>query len=289
MYNAPLYRPPSEAGSLILQLTLGCSHNSCTFCIMYRDKKFSVKNEFEWQEHVKQAKKYYPKAKRIFLADGNVLTVETNLLKEIIADLYKTFPNLERVTAYAGPKDLLRKSEEELKSLRKTGLQMLYLGVESGSGEVLKRVAKGVTPEQMIEAGQKAKDSGFKLSCTIISGLGGKELYKEHAIETARVISEINPDYLGLLTLLLDDRAPIVKQIEKGKLTLLTPKEIVSETHLLVKNLNLTRCIFRSNHPSNYLSLRGTLNEDKEKIIATLEKAMGFSEEDFRPEHWRAF
>ena len=285
-YDFPLYRPPSEADSLILQITLGCSHNKCTFCSMYKTKKYRVRTPLEIEEHLSWAKEYYPFASRIFLADGNVLAMETEQLKSIVERLYKEFPALERVTAYAGPKDILGKIEKELQALREAGLTMLYMGVESGSGRVLENVKKGVTPAQMIEAGQKAKQAGFKLSCMIISGLGGRELWEEHAVESARVISAIDPEYFALLTLLVEAGTALYAQVKRGEFLLLRPDEVINETKLMLENIELSRCVFRSNHPSNYLSLKGILNQDKDQLLEVLTKAQQ-SQIRLRPEGWR--
>lgn len=285
-YDFPLYRPPSESGSLILQITLGCSHNKCTFCYMYKTKKYRLKTLNEIEEHIRWAKEEYPNAKRIFLADGNVLAIDTPVLKDIIERLYIEFKDLERVTAYAGPKDILAKSDSELLELRNAGLTMLYLGVESGSAQVLENVKKGVNPEEMIQAGQKVMKAGFKLSCMLISGLGGKELCKDHALESARVISAINPHYLALLTLLVEPGTVLCKQVDRGEFKLLEPLEVVEETRLMVENFQLENCVFRSNHPSNYVNLSGILNQDKEKLLAILKNAQE-NEDHLRPEGWR--
>lgn len=285
-YDFPLYRPPSESNSLILQITLGCSHNKCTFCYMYKTKKYRMKTQSEIEEHIGWAREEYPNAKRIFLADGNVLAIDTPVLKDIVKGLYAKFSDLERVTAYAGPKDILAKSDSELLELRNAGLTMLYLGVESGSAQVLKNVKKGVSPEEMIQAGQRVIKAGFKLSCMVISGLGGKEHWEEHAIESARVISAIDPDYFALLTLLVEQGTVLYAQVNKGEFILLEPQEVVEETKLMLKNIELTDCTFRSNHPSNYVNLKGVLNDDKEILLAILNKAQE-NEENFTPEGWR--
>lgn len=286
IYDMPLYRPPSEANSLILQLTIGCSHNQCTFCYMYKMKKYYEKNLQEIDNHINWAKSYAPETKKIFLADGNVLAMDTEKLLYIIESLYKQFPKLQRVTSYAGPKDILAKSEEELIKLQKAGLTMLYLGVESGSAEVLDNVKKGVTPQEMIEAGQKVIRSGMKLSCMIISGLGGQSLWKKHGVESARVISSISPHYLAFLTLYVEEGTVLEKEIRAGKFKLLTPEQVLEETKLMLENLELDQCIFRSNHPSNYVTLKGTLNKDKDKLLTIVNSALK-AKDKLRPEEWR--
>lgn len=285
-YDMPLYRPPSEAKSLILQITLGCSHNKCTFCSMYKTKKYREKTYSEIDEHIHWAKNYYATASRIFLADGNVLAMDTEKLLEIVNRLYDAFPYLKQVNAYAGPKDILAKDDDELRKLQNAGLTMLYLGVESGSAQVLKNVNKGVTPQEMIRAGQKVIKSGIKLSCMIISGLGGQDLWEEHALNSAKVINAIDPHYLAFLTLLVEDGTLLKYQIEKGEFKLLLPERVIDETIMMLKELDLTNCIFRSNHPSNYVTLRGTLNKDKDDLLNTLTQAKN-RKSGYRFEEWR--
>ncbi|SMP59009.1 radical SAM protein [Anoxynatronum buryatiense] len=285
-YEAPLYRPPSEARSLILQLTLGCSHNQCTFCYMYKGKPYRVKSPEAMREHIAWGKAIDPGARRIFLADGNVLGLETPLLLEILTTLYREFPALERVSLYGGPGDMLGKTPEELASLHKTGLQLVYLGVESGSDTVLQQVRKGVTSEEMITAGVRVREAGIHLSCMLISGLGGTTHWEEHALESARVISAINPEYLGLLTLLVEDNTPLHRQIQQGSFHLLPAEKVLAETRLLLENLQVTDCTFRSNHPSNYLNLAGVLNQDQQRLLAEIQEAG--EQGRLRPEGWRA-
>ena len=285
-YEAPIYRPPSEARSLILQLTLGCSHNQCTFCYMYKSKPYRVKSRAEMWEHLAWGKAMDPDARRIFLADGNVLGLETPLLLEILATLYREFPFLERVSVYGGPNDMLGKTPKELTSLRQAGLQLVYLGVESGSDTVLQQVRKGVTSAEMIAAGVRVREAGIRLSCMLISGLGGTDLWEEHALESARVISAINPEYLGLLTLLVEDNTPLYRQIQQGSFRLLSPEKVLSETQLLLEHLQISDCTFRSNHPSNYLNLSGVLNQERERLLSEIKEAA--AQGSFRPEGWRA-
>lgn len=287
-YEGKIYRPPSEAKSIILQITVGCKHNSCTFCTMYKDKSFRIKSRTEIHEIVSIALAQDSDAERIFLADGDAIAVETPLLIEILDQLYAKFPNLKRVGIYGGPKDILAKSSEELAELKAHGLNIVYLGVESGNEEILKSVCKGVTTDQMIAAGQKLKASDLTLSCTIIIGLGGKALSHQHALDTAHVISAIDPQYLGALTLMLDQEAPLTKMVEEGKFQLLTPFESLTELRTMLEALNVSNCVFRSNHASNYLPLRATLPKDQHILLQTLDSILkNKTTEQLRPEYWR--
>lgn len=285
-YEGTVYRPPSEAYSLIVQVTIGCSHNQCTFCSMYKDKKFRIRQISEIIKDLEAARAHYKSIKRVFLADGNALVLKTEDLKTILKKINELFPECERVGIYSAPKDILRKTVEELKSLNELGLGIAYLGIESGSDEILKSIKKGVTAEEMIEAGRKIIRSGMSLSTTIISGLGGAERWKEHAIESARVVNAINPQYLGLLTLLLEEETELCKEVQEGTFQLLSPEEIMKETHLFIQQLQVKDCILRSNHPSNYVSLQGILPQDQSKLLLRLEEALenveGYRDEFFR-------
>ncbi|HWQ72654.1 MAG TPA: radical SAM protein [Desulfitobacteriaceae bacterium] len=288
-YDGAVYRPPSEAGSLILQITVGCRHNACTFCSMYKDKRFRIKSYQEIEQIISQARAYYPAAERIFLADGDALTVDTAVLVKVLDGLYQNFPLLKKVGIYGGPKDIQLKSIEELKELKAHGLSIVYLGVESGSARILKAVHKGVTPEEMIAAGQKVMAGGLLLSCTVIIGLGGKAHSQEHAIETAKVASAIDPHYLAGLTLLIEPNAPIMRKIKSGELELLTPLECLSEIRTLIEHLEVTDCIFRCNHASNYLPLKATLPGETSKLLREIDDVIKHNQtERLRPENWRA-
>lgn len=272
MYSMPLYRPPSEARSLIIQVTEGCSHNKCRFCYMYKCKQFRLKSKEEIMEHVKELKSYYRDAERIFLADGNVLCLKTEKILELLDYIKKEFPNVKRISSYSGPLDLLRKTEEELTTIHEAGLELLYIGVESGSDNVLSLMEKGVNQTEMTLAGQKAIKAGFKLSCMIISGLGGKELMQEHAVESAKVISAINPHYFSLLRLVVEEESELADDIRQGKFHLLTPLEVLDENIIMLENMELEDCIFRANHVSNHVNQAGILNKDKEELVKRLKK-----------------
>ena len=274
-YEGDIYRPPSEAYSLLIQVTIGCSHNKCTFCSMFKDKKFRVRNVDEVMEDLEMARKTYRRVDRIFLCDGDALCLANYKLVAILDKIKELFPECQRVSVYGSAKDVLRKTPEELKELYDKGIEMIYLGAESGSAKVLEAINKGVTPEQLIEAVHKIEASGIKASVTFISGLAGKAGWQEHAVETGKMITEMNASYVGLLTLMLDPRAPITEQIRSGELELLSGEEVVAETYLMLKNANPTKpCVFRSNHASNYVSLRGDLPRDKELMLSKLKLAM---------------
>lgn len=273
-YDYPLYRPPSEAYSLIMQVTVGCLHNTCTFCTMYKGKKYREKSWPEIKTMITAFAREYPHTSRIFLADGDALSLPTETLYLVLQELYTYFPRLERVSIYGSPRDVLQKTEEELVELRKQGLQLIYMGIESGSEKVLAFMKKGVNSEQIIEAGKKIVQSGLTLSATIISGLGGKENWEEHAFETARVVSAIQPHYLASLTLLLEEGVILQRKIDQGEFTLLTPWEILRENQLLLENLQLEKTIYRANHVSNYFRIAGVLNKDKNRILQEIKQAL---------------
>ena len=287
-YEGTIYRPPSEAKSIILQVTVGCQHNACTFCTMYKDKTFRIKSRAEIKEIIATAQAQDSDAVRIFLADGDAIAIDSLLLIEILDQLYEKFPRLKRVGIYGGPKDILAKSPQELADLKAHGLTIVYLGVESGHEGILKSVCKGVTTEQMISAGQKLKASGLDVSCTVIIGLGGKALSHEHAVETARVISAIDPQFLGALTLMVAPNSPIDKEIKRGTLQPLSPPESLTELRTLLGLLDVTDCVFRSNHASNYLPLRATLPGDRTDLLKNLDNVLeNQTMERLRPEYWR--
>lgn len=277
-YKGKLYRPPSEAYSLIIQATIGCSHNKCTFCSMYKEDQFKIRNIEDIIADLKLGRQYYKNVKRIFLADGDALIIKTEKLADILKEIQRIFPECERVGIYGSPKSILLKSKEELSLLKELGLGIIYLGLESGSDRILKNIKKGVTSYEMIEAGRSVVDVGIPLSITLISGIGGKKYSKEHAIESAKVLNEINPDYIALLTLLLEKGTELYKDVQGGKFKLLTPKEVLLETRLLVENIEVDNCIFRSNHASNYVPLRGTLQKDRQLILNQIEEGLKISD-----------
>jgi radical SAM superfamily enzyme YgiQ (UPF0313 family) len=288
IYEGSVFRPPSEARSLILQATIGCSHNKCTFCITYRDKEFRIKSYEEVKNDVEMVLPNYKDTKRIFLADGNALIIPTDGLKKILSLLKESFPNLERIGIYGCPQDILKKSVSELKTLKDAGLGIIYLGLESGSDMILRKVKKGVASKRMIEAANRVKEVGITLSVIFILGLGGKEHSKEHAVETAKVLSEMDPDYIGALTLMVIKGTEIYDEVNSGKLEILEPREVFEEVRILVENLELSNCVFRANHASNYLPIGGTLPDDKQEILDKIERILQKDDVSFKPEWLRA-
>jgi radical SAM superfamily enzyme YgiQ (UPF0313 family) len=288
LYEGSVFRPPSEARSLILQATIGCSHNKCTFCITYRDKEFRIKSFEELKKDVEYVLPHYRNANRIFLADGNALKIPTPDLLKVLNLLKDSFPKLERVGIYACPHDILKKSVSELKELKEAGLGIIYVGLESGSDMILKKVRKGALSKQMIEAAAKVKESGITLSVIFILGLGGKEHSQEHAKETAKVLSEMDPDYIGALTLMVVKGTEIYDEVKNSELEILDPRGVFEELQILIGNLNLSNCVFRANHASNYLPVGGKFPRDKEMILNRIDKILKMKDVSFKPEWLRA-
>ena len=285
-YQGKVYRPPSEAYSLIVQVTYGCSHNRCAFCDMYDDKHFSMRPMEEIFEDFRMARQMYRRVERVFLADGDALMRRTAELVQILDLIYGLFPECERVTSYASPGSLHAKSEEDLRLLRQKGLTMLYMGLESGCDAVLSKMNKGHTAAAIVAAGQKARRCGFALSVTAISGLGSLELLEQHAVETARALSEMNPEYIGLLTLMVEPGTPLERWVREGSFTVLRSPDILRETEIFLRHIDSPGSVFRMNHASNYLTLKGTLNEDREALLARVHKGMeGYG---LRSEYMRA-
>ena len=268
-YEGTVYRPPSEARSLIIQVTIGCSHNTCTFCTMYKDKKFRIRSKEEiFMDLDEMSSAYGELPLRIFLADGDALVLKTRDLLDILSFIRVKFPFCERVTAYATAGDILA-----VTGCGPTALSMVYVGAESGDPVILAHVKKDVTVEEMIQAADKLKKCGIQLSLTLISGLGGKERLREHALESARLVSAMKPEYLGFLTLMLEKGAPILEEIQAGQLTLLSPDAVMEEMKLFLTHVDSDGTVFRANHASNYLALKGTLNGDIPAMLAQVEEA----------------
>ena len=277
-YDTPVFRPLSEAESFILRVTRGCAHNSCTYCNMYRGVKFEKLSDDQIMRQIAMA--YSTDAegvRRVFLADGDALVLPTERLLNILAVLKKYFPNLERVSSYAAPRDILAKSVEELTELRRAGLALLYYGMESGDAQTLKDIRKGVNDKQSIEAGKRVIAAGMKLSIMIILGIAGKEGSTRHALATAHAINEIKPTMLSALSLMLYRGSELKEQFERGEFHPLTPAQLMEELKLIMEHVDLPESehmIFRSNHVSNYIRLAATLPRDKEQLLKDIGKSI---------------
>ena len=241
---------------------------------MYKADSFRIRSSEDIIADFKMERKRYGYVKRVFLADGDALIIPTSDLVKILEAIKEIFPECERVGIYGSPRSVLLKSKDELLKLKSLGLGIIYFGLESGSDKVLKNINKGVNSKDMVEAGRQVMDSGIELSVTLISGIGGKADSEVHALESAKVLNQIKPNYLGLLTLLLEDGTELKQDVQDGKFKLLTSHEVLLETKLLIENLELENCVFRSNHASNYLSLKGKLSEDKAVLIQQIEDAL---------------
>lgn len=285
-YEGRVFRPPSEAYSLIVQVTIGCSHNKCTFCDMYKEKQFRVRPLEAVKRDFDEARRMYRRVERIFLADGDALMCRAEHMAEILRYIKKLFPECERVTSYGSPKSVLVKTQAELDALHALGLDMIYLGLESGSDTVLARINKGETADEIVRAGLMVKAAGMKLSVTCIAGLGSTELSEEHAVKTAEALSRMKPEYIGLLTLLFELPTPLMRDWQEGRFYLMNPIEIAQETLVLLEHIDCEGSVFRANHASNYVNLAGTLNADREamceKLRAALEGKVRFKSEAFR-------
>ena len=281
-YEDPIYRPPSEADSLLIQATIGCPHNKCSFCGMYKGKKFHIRPVAEIKEDILSARKFYGDAfDSAFFPDGNTIIMKTAQLEEIFTFARRTFPNLKRITLYASAKFLKLKSLENLKRLKTAGLNRLHQGLESGNDQILRRIQKGADSKLMIETGQRVKDAGIELSKYVLVGIGGRELWQEHAKDTAKVLNAINPDFIRLRTWVPVPAAPLYKDYQNGKFQLLSPHEALKETRLLLENLNGSS-LFLSDHISNFVNISGHLPRDKQSMIDKIDRALKTDESSFR-------
>ena len=271
-----LYRPPGEWKSYLLQCTIGCSHNKCTFCQMYKAKKFRIRPLKEILEDIDMARDYYgPYVSRVFLMDGDAIIMKTDDLMAILHKLYATFPKLEKVTLYAGPRSTLLKTPEELKMLHEAGLSRAYLGVESGSDRMLKQINKGCDAATMLKAGQALVAAGIDLWVTVILGLTGKDGdWEEHILKTADIINKMKPRHLSAMTLGAAKGTPLGDDVLAGRFVMAEPQQILEECRLLIEHLDVDPLHFTSNHASNYLPLKGGLPEDREKFLSAIDQAL---------------
>lgn len=284
-YDWPLFRPPSEANSLIFQVTLGCSHNQCLFCGMYKSKSFKIKPLDLVLAEIEAAARSDYQVRRVFLADGDALALPAADLITILRAIQKSFPDVRRISAYASANNLLLKSPDELNDIQAAGLSLIYLGLESGDPKTLFKMKKGSTPEENIKAVIKAKKAGMTVSVMAILGLSGRQGSLEHAVLTAKAVSEMNPPFFSALTLMVPQEVPFRQMIEKNEFEVLTPGEILEELKNLIQHIEGNQIVFRTSHASNYLNLRGILSRDRQRLIETIDGAL--TRNQIRPDYLR--
>ena len=286
-YEGLIIRPPSEAYSLLLQVTTGCSHNKCTFCGTYRQKKFKIKPLEQIKKDLQEARSY-DHVDRVFLCDGDALIIPQPRLEEILKLINSNLPNINRIGTYANAKSILRKSVDELKNLKALGLEIIYLGLETGNAELLQKINKGVTCEQMVAAARRVKEAGITLSVTVLLGLGGIDHSIEHAIDTAKILSDMDPDFVGALTLMFVPETELYEDYLAGRFVLPDKFGFIRELYLMIDKSNFTNCYFTSNHASNYLSVKAHLPREKEKTLRMIESVINAKDvSQIRPEYLR--
>jgi radical SAM superfamily enzyme YgiQ (UPF0313 family) len=288
-YEGMIYRPPSEAESLILQVTIGCSHNKCTFCGSFKDKKFRLRSFDEVKEDVEEAKQYARYIKKVFIADGDALIIPQKKLIPIIELIKDAFPKLERMGLYGNTKSILKKSVDELKHLKELGVGIIYLGIESGDQVILDRVCKGTLLDKTAEAAKRVKDAGIILSVTVLLGLGGVERSSIHAEETGKFLTRIQPDYAGALSVIVVPGTALAEEVKKGTFKVPDPYMLLEELYTMISNIDADHTYFASNHASNYLPVKGWLPEEKEKILKAIKYVLQKKDPSMlRPESMRA-
>lgn len=285
-----IIRPPSEANSFLLSVTIGCSHNKCTFCGTYPGVKFRIRHLEDIKQDIDEVAQNYSRSlKRVFLEEGDALIAPQRILIGVLKHLNEKFPHLERIGTYATPQAALIKSVDELKELNRLGLKIAFMGVESGDDELLKKINKGASYDQIVEAGRKIRQAGITLSVTVILGLGGIEGSRNHALKTAKILSDIDPEFAGTLTILLVPGTPLHKEWEEGKFTLISPFQSLEELKLMIQNSNFTNCFFTANHASNYLPLKVRLPKQKAEVIKLIDEVLATKDMSrLRPEFTRA-
>ena len=284
-----IYRPPSEAESLILQVTIGCSHNKCTFCSSFKDKKFRLRSFDEVKEDIEEAKQYARYIKRVFIADGDALIIPQKKLIPIVELIKNSFPKLERIGLYGNTKSILKKSVDELKQLKELGIGIIYLGVETGDQVILDRVCKGTVLDKTAEAAKRVKDAGIILSVTVLLGIGGVERRSIHAEETGKFLTRIQPDYAGALSVIVVPGTQLAEEVKKGTFKVPDPYMLLEELERMISNIDADHMYFASNHASNYLPVKGWLPEEKEKMLKAIKYVLQQKDPSMlRPEHMRA-
>lgn len=282
-YEGPIYRPPSEADSLLIQATVGCPHNRCTFCMVYKNgPRFKIRKVADIKADITEARRIYGvQVRTLFFPAGNTIAMKTEDLAEICRFARKTFPGLKRITVYGSSQFIHQKGPESLERLAAAGLSRIHVGLESGDDVVLKRIKKGTNQQEQIEAGKWVKAAGIELSEYVILGIGGRERSETHALETASALNEINPDFIRLRTFVPKINTPLLKDVQEGNFQMLTPNEILKETGLLIQNLKASSCM-TSDHYTNYINVQGKLPEEQHTILAQVRSAMDREESTFR-------
>jgi len=274
-YEGNIFRPFSEANSYLLQCTIGCSHNRCTFCGMYKDKKYRIRAIDEIKTDISMARDYYPDTEKVFLCDGDAIAIDTDMLLEILHELYKTFPRLRHVGTYVGPQSTLAKGMNELTALKAAGLTKAYLGVETGDDRLLRETRKGVSAAEMLQAGKNLVESGINLSSMVLLGLAGKggRSY-EHAIATARITNEMMPRYLAALTVTPVPGTVLYNNVQSGEFEVMDAFETLEEMKVIFENITIDNLKFVGVHASNYLPINGTLQRDKDRMLDTVNSVL---------------
>jgi len=284
-YEEPLFRPPCEASSLIVQVTLGCPHNRCVFCGMYKMKKYRVRDPEEVKADLRRARLMYRHVESIFLADGNTIAMNSEKLADIISYARDLYPEAERVSSYGGARFLKGKPVEALRRVREAGLDIIYFGLESGDDDILARMDKGVDSEGMIEAARRVKEAGIDLSVYILLGLGGEDLWRQHAENTARVLNAMQPQFIRPRTLALLPGIPLYEESREGRFREASGETIMRELQVMLSSLEIADAWFLSDHISNYVPVYGHLPEDQAKMLATVEMALGNPRVYLGPRH----
>jgi radical SAM superfamily enzyme YgiQ (UPF0313 family) len=286
-YEGNIIRPPSEANSILLQVTVGCSRNKCTFCGTYTGERFRIKPDAVIMEDIAFAAKYCRRQRRVFLCDGDALIIPQKRLLKILNAIKKQLPWVTRVGLYANAKSIEMKSPAELKELKAHGIGIAYMGLETGDDITLKNIKKGASSERMIEMGKKIRAAGIKLSITVLLAIAGRKRSQIHARETGRVLSAIDPEYVGALSLMLIPGTPLCQDFDAGKFTLIEPEEMLCELRTMIAHTDLSRGLFHANHASNYLPIRARLPRDKESILSLIDEALS-GKVALKPDYLRA-
>lgn len=285
-YEGNIIRPPSEAHSIILQVTVGCSHNRCSFCGAYKDVRFRIKDAAVINDDIAFAARYCRNQKRVFLADGDALIIPTDRLLEIFSSIKENLPWVNRISLYGNARSILRKTSDDLQKLKELGLDRVYLGLETGHEPTLKNIRKGVTADQMIAAADRIREAGIFLSVTVLLGIAGLANSSQHALDTGRVLTAMQPNQIAALTLMLLENTPLYADALSGTFSLPDQKMLLEELKILVQSIELDRVQFQANHASNYLPITGRLARDKNKFLQIIDDGLN-GRHSLKPEHLR--